>query len=534
MKLKIFLSLLLLVFLSACTKGFEEMNKNPNDPTIVEADFLFTTSEFETLNLFGGDMNRVVFFNYTHHFSGFQGEFQRYTVSNSSNNQYWRNTYIRALQPVHQIIELYEENPAYKNRVNIAKIWKAFVISNALSIWGGIPNGDTLNGAMNVPYEREQDLYVRLLNNLKTYANSFNMSGDKFSTKADRIYAGDLLKWKKFANTLRLRLAMRISNDAPNGDAILAKQVVQEIMADESATITSQSETASMKWGTVRETWNPLYDRAVYNYSANIATIPVINESLIYHMLPYNDPRLGIYAKPVTQGPYIGQYFGQNIAYGGGGAYASGSTNPHTGLKQPDYSQIGDVFSKADAEYIFLSLAESEFLKAEAALKGFWGTPTNASQKYYAGIDASFNKYGLTTAQATAYKNTRGIKWGSASDTLGRGDQFMDWLHIASSIIEPNDYFRQIVMQHWLAIPFQGVDAWALIRRTQILEFQPQFATYDGDYKYIPYRIPYPIDEYQTNPAEVKKAVSWLGGPDDLFTKLWFSLPIKKNPYLPY
>ncbi len=89
-------------------------------------------------------------------------------------------------------------------------------------------------------------------------------------------------------------------------------------------------------------------------------------------------------------------------------------------------------------------------------------------------------------------------------------------------------------MQHWLAIPMQGVDAWTLIRRTRVLEFQPQFATYDGDYKYVPNRILYPSDELQTNPREVQKAIQWLNGPDDLFTKLWFALPIKKNPHLPY
>jgi hypothetical protein len=278
-----------------------------------------------------------------------------------------------------------------------------------------------------------------------------------------------------------------------------------------------------------------LYDRVVYNYTANKATIPVVNESLIYHMAPYNDPRLPVYAQPAKQGPQVGKYFGQNIAYGGGGGYARYNwiVSPHTGLKQDDYSYIGARFLKPDAEYVFLSYAEASFLKAEAALKGWWGNP-NASQYYYEGIDASILRYGLTAAQSTAYKNTPGVKWGTASDTLGREGQFYDWLRIASSYVAAGDYMKQIIMQHWLAIPGQGVDAWALLRRTQILEFEPQFATYDGDYKYMPQRIPYPADELQTNRNEVNKAIGWLGGPDDLFTKLWFALPTKKNPYLPY
>lgn len=534
-KIKMYFVFLMIGFtIFSCTKNFNDINSNPNQPEKVEPDFLLTTSVFETMNVFGGEMNRVVFFNYTQHFSGFQGEFQRYMVGESPNNTYWRNMWLLAFQPVNQIIKLYNGNETYKNRVIIARIWKSYLLSNAVAIWGSVPNGENLDGDMSVPYEKEEEIYKRLLNDLKIYADAIDLNGDRYMAAADRVYGGNLLKWKKFANTLRLKIALRISNAAPNGDPVLSRQVIQEVMNDETNTIVSQDETAASTWGTMQNTWNPLYDRAVYNYSANIATIPVFCESLAYHTIPYNDPRLPVYAKPATKGPRIGTYFGQNISYGGGGQYARGNENPHTGLRQDDYSQIGDRFTKADAEYIFLSLAEAGFLKSEAAYKGFWGTAADAEKYYYRGIDASLERYGLSTAAATAYKNTPGIKWGSVSDTLGRDSLFKDWLEIASSIIRPGDQYKQIIMQHWLAIPFQGVDAWTLLRRTQILEFQPQFATYDGVYKYMPHRISYPTDEYQTNPVAVKEAVGWLSGTDDLFTKLWFAIPTRKNPYLPF
>lgn len=531
MKQQYFILLFGLFALASCSKKLEETNINPNNPSKVEADFLLTTSIFESMNLYGGQMNRAIFYNYTHHYSGFQGDFQRYTYVQSENNTNWRNTYIRALQPVHQIVQQYSESPVHKNRVLIARIWKDYIFSNAVSMWGPIPMSDALNGTPQVSYMKEQDIYYFLLKDLRNIEDSINLSGDKFTATADKIYGGDLLKWKKFATTLRLRLAMRISA----ADPTTAQKEVADIYTKEQFTIRSEAETATAVWGTTSDTWSPLYDRVVYNYTANKATIPVINESLIYHMAPYNDPRLPVYAQPAKQGPQINKYFGQNIAYGGGIGYARypGTVNPHTGLKQDDYSQIGTRFLKPDAEYVFLSYAEACFLKTEAALKGWWGNP-NASQYYYEGIDASILRYGLTTAQATTYKNTPGIKWGTASDTTGREVQFQDWLRICSSYVPAGDYMRQIVMQHWLAIPGQGVDAWALLRRTQILEFEPQFATYDGLYKYMPQRIPYPSDELQINSKEVEKAKGWLGGPDDLFTKLWFALPTKKNPYLPF
>lgn len=532
---RIFLILVCVVGLFACTKNFDRINTDPNHPNRVEPDFLLTTSQLNTLKLYGGDMNRVVFFNYTQHFSGFQGEFQRYTYNDNSNNTYWSNTYINCLQPANQIEVNYKDNPAYTNRVLIARIWKDFIFSNAVSMWGSIPLGAALDGSPSIPFTKEQDVYYTLLADLKNIADSINLDGDKYSAAADKIYGGDLLKWKKFANTLRLRLAMRISNNAPNGDPEFARKVVQDIYQNSSQyTITAQNETAAMNWGSTSDSWSYLYNTVVYNYTANKATIPVLCESLVYYTQPYNDPRLAVYGQPAKQGPFKGKYFGQNISYGGGSKYAGNIVNPHDGLKQDDYSYIGAIFLKPDAEYVFMSWAESALLKAEAALKGWWGNEGNASQYYYEGINASFNRYGLTTDQANAYGNTPGIKWGTASDTTGRSSQFMDWVQICSSYVPAGDYYRQIIMQHWLAIPGQGIDAWALIRRSRTLEFEPQFATYDGEYAYLPQRTPYPGSEYSTNNKEVNKAVQWLGGTDDLWTKLWFALPNKKNPYLPY
>jgi hypothetical protein len=337
------------------------------------------------------------------------------------------------------------------------------------------------------------------------------------------------LKWKKFANTLRLRLAMRISE----ADEATAQEVALDVSQDPTGLISSKSETALMKWGTTSDTWSHLYDRVVYNYQANKATIPVLCESLVYHTLPYGDARITVYAQPAKQGPHIGQYFGQNVSYGGGGEYAGDIVNPHTGLLQDDYSYLGSRYLLPDAEYIFLSYAEACFLKAEAALKGWW-SDSNAESYYYAGIDASYNHYGLSSSQASAYKNTPGIKWGTETDSIGRPHEFQDWLQICDSYIEAGDFFRQIVMQHWLAIPIQGIDSWALIRRTRVLEFQPQFSTYEGEYAYIPDRLPYPGSEASTNPVELDKAIGMLEGTDGLFTKLWFGLPNVPNPNLPF
>ncbi|HEX7846274.1 MAG TPA: SusD/RagB family nutrient-binding outer membrane lipoprotein, partial [Chitinophagaceae bacterium] len=272
MKQRFIIAIMGLTIFTSCSKNLEDVNDNPNNPSTVEADFLLTTSIFESMNLFGGQMNRAVFYNYTHHYSGFQGEFQRYTYNPGDDATYWKNAYIKCLQPVHQIVLKYKENPSYKNRVLIARIWKDYLFSNAVSMWGAIPTDAALEGTSSVPYQKEEDIYYNLLNDLKGLTDSIDLTGDKYTALADKVYGGDLLKWKKFANTLRLRLAMRISVANPT----IAKQVVQEVNALEQYIIQSETETARAVWDkTSSATWSPLYDRVVYNYTANKATIPV-------------------------------------------------------------------------------------------------------------------------------------------------------------------------------------------------------------------------------------------------------------------
>lgn len=93
-------------------------------------------------------------------------------------------------------------------------------------------------------------------------------------------------------------------------------------------------------------------------------------------------------------------------------------------------------------------------------------------------------------------------------------------------------------MQEWLAGFYNAMDAWILIRRSQVLEFPPHFNPDGGEggavgFAYIPQRLNYPGIEYQVNTQELQKALQWLGGPDELRTKLWFALPTRQNPYLP-
>jgi hypothetical protein len=244
-----------------------------------------------------------------------------------------------------------------------------------------------------------------------------------------------------------------------------------------------------------------------------------------------------------------GEYFGDTGSYGGYGG-DSGITvtteqDIHRSLTREDYSPIGSRFLAEDAEFVFLSYAECCFLKAEAKLKG-WGTGASgtAESYYYAGITASMNHYEIAPADIAAYLETPGIKWGTATVTVDGGGadisaHFMDWLKICNSIVGQNDFRRQVIMQHWLAIPGQGVDAWTLMRRTQELQFEPCFSPYEGMYKYLPYRLCYPVNELQYNGPEAQKAIDnylthrGMFRGNDMYVKLWFALENKKIDAIP-
>lgn len=557
-----FIPCLIFSFIS-CTNGFEEMNENPNALNNPTPELLLNSSIRGTMNLFGGDLNRVVTFNYTQLFVGFQGRFQRYSEEPSTLINYWRNVYVQGLMPVQNIISIYSSEPGYENRVLMAKIWKCYLLSQITAIWGPIPYESGLNGDIISSYNREQDIYYMLFDDLKAAADGLNPDGDVFSS--DVIIPGadgrsDILKWKRFANSLRLRLAMRISNSAPNGDPVKAQLVVEDIFADESMTMQSDDDTVLSHWGGLISAeggdYNPLYYYAVYEKAKNIGTLPAFGETACYHMKPYGDPRLAIYAQPVvdvktsdgTVPVHAGEYFGDTASYGGYGG-ESGLTYPgenvHSKLTREDYSQIGEWFLKPDAEFVFMSYAECCFLKAEARLRG-WGESSGktAEDYYYDGIRASMSHYGITGEAVDTYLATPGIAWGTATKTVDDAGQdistqFMDWLQICNSIVGQNDFLHQIVMQHWLALPNQGVDAWTLMRRTQVLQFEPCFSGYEGYYKYMPYRLKYPTSEVQYNTTECEKACSEYLEPrgsfsgNDMYVKLWWALPNVKNTAIP-
>ena len=197
-----------------------------------------------------------------------------------------------------------------------------------------------------------------------------------------------------------------------------------------------------------------------------------------------------------------------------------------------------------------MNYAEVSFLKSEIIHKGLGHGNATAEQYYINGIKASMEQYGVTSDKVNAYLQTPGVKWNTLTDlnVTEEGEEFYkDFIGIVSSAITANDpdpIYRQIIMQQYIAMFYQSLDAWTLIRRTQVLEFTPHFnpelgygavnaGTAENPYSYIPQRLIYPDSERISNKTELDKAIKNLkGGQDRMDTQLWFALPTKRNPYL--
>lgn len=539
---------------TGCTDGFEEANRNPNQTDQVNPEYLFNTSVYNTLDTYCGSMKKVLLANYAQYYGGaVGGQIQRYANQGSTNDEYWRKAY-NAMLPLQFVDDKLDADGEYHNRVLITRIWKYYLYSQAASIWGPIPMSGALSGNPHVPYDSEKDIYYALLDGLKECAEGIDPDGDAFIK--DPIYPSgngfsDLDKWIKFANSLRLRLAVRICN----ADEAKAKEVISELMSNESLMMTSNSDNCCAKWGDNVGTRNYFYDYLVVNRDANSDKLHSAGEAILMYTAPYNDPRVKVWfteadSKTMPDNFQWAPYWGQpKVAYLPYGVTLEGG-NPHSGKTAVDYSQLKDNFTAESYAEVIMSYAEVCLLKSEAAYKSLGSGSKTAADYYEQGVRASMSQYGVSGGDAESYLQVPGIKWNTLTDlnsTQYGEDYYKDFIGIVSSAItaaESDPVYRQIIMQQYIALFYQPLDAWTLHRRSQVLEFTPHLqpetgygainaGTADNPYAYVPARLVYPDSERVNNLDEMNKGVTLLGGNGDTMgTMLWWAVPYKLNPYL--
>jgi hypothetical protein len=521
------MSAVLLISTQSCTKNFDKLNTNPSQFATPDAESILTGVFKSTVDRL--ETNNMTWLWEYSHIIEITGRY------NTGDDNTWNTMYVNALGNLRQLKKLYGADPAYANRVAIANIWECYVYAYLVGTYGAVPYSQAGTTGNVITYDDENTIYKSLLDRLKQSSDAISLTGDK--PTPDAIYGGDLTKWKKFANSLRLRIALRCQRNLP-AESVAA---IKDVMSNEAMLIGSDAENAKFSYGTAELSQSPYFITFVRN-NINATALPILSDYAFTYFRSFKDPRLDAYftkaATPfniprdtltsTTDGlHYMVTYPIPHL--GAPKSFALLSTwnlpqIPFSGAVVPtNFSRLPAAITAADRPFIIMNYAEVCFMKAEAAYLGYGGSQT-ADQYYYAGINANFNFYGITPANATAYQAQDGIKWGTA----GKGFNY-DFGFINTSI--PADNLKKIWIQEWLNYYCDGgFDAWCLQRRTQNLSLPPHTSPGTPNlvsylYADLPDRWQYPNVETTVNPKGVQDGIAKLGGADVSTTLLKIAAP---------
>jgi Susd and RagB outer membrane lipoprotein len=500
-----------LTVISSCTKNFEEINTDttrPN-PASSDANSLFGAAVSNGL-MRAFEMQRVQALYpdlYSQYFATSAVYFptDRYGYNTTWLEAGWNLIFPR---DINNLITIMNSPAALPEQKAVARIWKVFLLHRYVDIYGDIPYFNV--GYSNKPqvFDAQKDIYYDFFKELDESYNILNTStsGAAYNNQ-DPIYGGtgatNVALWKKFANSLRLRLAIRISTKDP------AKAKTEGEKAILLGTFAANTDNAFARVSA--QAPNPLNQISGFGEFRMSATM----ESLL---LGYSDPRLPQYFSVVTDAtaaltkPYNG------AANGLLPAQLTGSNTNAT------LSNVGPRFlgtSQATNPIIVLTYAEVCFNKSEAALLG-WNVGTGTDEQWYnLGIAASMNQFGITNTTAIAAYQNDIVSLPVIPDGLTRATSTLPikYATVTASKTE------QISIQRWLATYPDGFEGWSNFRRTGFPKLFP-VANLESTSDVAPgafvQRIPYPDAVRSLSNAEVVKASARMGS-DKQATKLWFA-----------
>lgn len=528
---RVLLAMLGTALTTACTSDFTEWNTNPNEATedmldwdnartgsyflqmeqnvlvVAQSAAGIGTDRYQTVEIMGGD--------------GFVGYFGFPSPSINSAGRYnWNKeswygdmfttNYTRTMNAWRSLKQAIddENDPRYA----LAQILKVAAMHRVTDTYGPIPYLSF--GVENeVPYDSQKDVYYRFfeeladaVETLAPYANA----GETLFTEYDCVYRGDLTKWVKFANSLRLRLAMHLAYV----DASKAQQEAEAALAAPLGVMTEATDIAQLQHISPLET----YESPIYIVGVSWKDLRM-GATLDSYMNGYEDPRLASYFNTTTDGTYRGIRAGMANTVSKD-AYAPEAEGSLTGLfSVPNVNSTSNV--------VWMLASESYFLRAEGALRG-WSMGDTAENLYRKGVETSFaeNNAGDASSYLADYTLTPADYTDpvtAAYSTDARGDITIAWNEADG--FEKN--LERIITQKYIALYPNGQEAWTEFRRTGYPKVFPVCVNESNggcvDTETQIRRLAFPQSEYNTNREQLDKGIALLGGPDNPGTKLWWN-----------
>jgi len=448
-----------------------------------------------------------------------------YSLVDNWNGQPWSDAYNGVMAPVQLVIRnAAGQYPAF---VAWAKILRVEGMHRLSDIFGPIiyTHYGSVNADGSVTYDSQKDAYYAFFNDLDSAIAVLTPLAQSNATKTftsfDQVYGGDYGEWVKFANSLKLRLALRIVNVDPTkaqaeGEAALAHPL---------GLLTTNADGFTIDIGSVQHPLN------VINNSWGDIRFGAPLGSLLEG---YSDPRESKYAVAATDPAVAGKIIGvrNGIDIDAKGRYGNYSALPN--FPNCAATPWGGVFSKANYVQL-MTAAEAWFLKAEAGIRG-WAKAGDAGTAYNTGVTASLAQYGVD-AQATAYladATSTAAQYidpkatVAAANDIKTGNQDLSTITIkwdnAATFAQK---LERIITQKYIAMYPDGQEAWSEFRRTRYPKLFRNKVNYSNGAiptdKFVR-RVNFPLSERNTNANGVAGGVTALGGPDTGGTPLWWDV----------
>ncbi|MFM9946715.1 MAG: SusD/RagB family nutrient-binding outer membrane lipoprotein [Saprospiraceae bacterium] len=477
MKIKHLIYALLLVGFTGCGE-FDDLNVDPNNPVSVQTGTLITSAQRSMSDAVGSSLGAL----YAQHISDIiyteGGRYQSIVADFSA----W---YSGPLQNLQTVIDL-NTDPATStaaaasgsnaNQIALARILKAYFFHFLTDRWGALPYSEALkarSGIYSPKYDSQEAIYDDLLKELKEAVAQIDGGA---GVKGDIIFDGDMDSWKRFANTLRMNIALRMA-DVSNGKA----------QSEFNDAIAAGVITADVFYPYLGEANNENPWFASFRTRTDFA----VTEHLVDYLKATNDPRLPKFADPTLNSVAAGNPIYTGMPYG--------VTNP-TSLP-PDVSYPNSTYAKCqDCPLPIYTVAQVNFAKAEAAARGWGGG--SAEDHFRAAIQASWNQWDVsyTAGEFDTYYNQANVKW------------------------DAGNWKASLAQQKWVGLFIQGYEGWAEWRRlngpTFVVPAEPLNPS--GG---IPLRNIYPTTEASLNGVNYAAAVTqFLGGSDSDGVRLWWDV----------
>lgn len=478
MKIKYFILIAVVAFLASCTDKFEEFNTDVKNPSRVSGQALFSNAE---LTLSDQVSSTNVNLNVWKLFSQYWTE-TTYTdeanydiinrsIPDNTFQAYYRG-FLRDLQEARTLISntnpTTPTGPAEKtNQLAIIELLTVYSYQNLVDMFGNVPYTEAMDINNIAPkYDDAATIYRDLITRTDAAVASLDTTAASFG-RSDLIYGGDVGKWRKFGNSLKVKLGITLADFDPG----LSKSTVESAVA--SGVFKSNDDNALLQYlGAIHV--NPIYSDVVQ--SGRDDFVPA--NTVVDLMNNLTDPRRQFYFTQV------------------GGAYSGGIYGESNPFSQ--YSHINPNITAPTFPGILLTYDEVLFYLSEAAARGY-NVGGTAEQYYNAGITASILWWGGTPLQAATYLSQPNVSYNTS----------------------PGTWQQKIATQSYIAFYTRGLEAFNQWRRLDypLLNIAPTISSYQD----IPKRFTYPVNEQTLNKTNYEAASSAIGG-DALTTKVFWDV----------